>query len=167
MVPSLVRSSVLGSYQGLGYRLLSFFPVRHSESYIPDIDLHSSRLVFTRGTRHDCIFWTEQITADNFAAKTCFLDDKNNEHLGFPVVQWLRICLPMQRTWVRSLVQEDLTCQGAIKPVHHNYCWACALKPMSLNYWSLRHRACAPQNKPLHGEACTLQLENSPSSLQK
>ena len=23
----------------------------------------------------------------------------------FPVVQWLRICLPMQGTWVRSLVQ--------------------------------------------------------------
>ena len=23
------------------------------------------------------------------------------------MVQWLRICLPMQRTWVCSLVQED------------------------------------------------------------
>ena len=26
------------------------------------------------------------------------------------VLQWLRICLPMQRTWVQSLVQEDPTC---------------------------------------------------------
>ena len=32
------------------------------------------------------------------------------------VVQWLRICLPRQGTWVRSLVQEDSTCCGATKP---------------------------------------------------
>ena len=38
------------------------------------------------------------------------------------VVQWLRICLPIQGTWVQSLVWEDPTCHGAIKPVCHNYC---------------------------------------------
>ena len=37
------------------------------------------------------------------------------------VVQWLRIHLPMQGTWVRALVQEDPTCRGATKPVCHNY----------------------------------------------
>ena len=37
------------------------------------------------------------------------------------VAQWLRIHLPMQETWVRALVQEDPTCRGATKPVHHNY----------------------------------------------
>ena len=37
------------------------------------------------------------------------------------VVQWLRIQLPMQRTWVHSLVQEDPTCHGATKLVFHNY----------------------------------------------
>uniref|UniRef100_A0A8C0CCV2 EMAP like 1 n=1 Tax=Balaenoptera musculus TaxID=9771 RepID=A0A8C0CCV2_BALMU len=37
------------------------------------------------------------------------------------VVQWLRICLPMQGTRVRSLVWEDPTCCGATKPVRHNY----------------------------------------------
>ena len=36
-------------------------------------------------------------------------------------VQWLRIHLPMQGTWVRALVQEDPTCLGATKPVRHNY----------------------------------------------
>ena len=36
------------------------------------------------------------------------------------VVQWLRIRLPMQGTRVRALVQEDPTCRGATKPVHHN-----------------------------------------------
>ena len=32
------------------------------------------------------------------------------------VVQWLRICLPMQGTWVRALVWEDPTCRGATRP---------------------------------------------------
>ena len=49
------------------------------------------------------------------------------------VAQWLRLRLPMQGTQVRSLVQEDPTCCGATKPVHHNY-WACTLEPMSHNY---------------------------------
>ena len=51
------------------------------------------------------------------------------------VVQWLRICLPMKGTWVWALVQEDPTCRGATKPVHHDY-WACALEPASHNYWA-------------------------------
>ena len=37
------------------------------------------------------------------------------------VAQWLRICQPMQGTWVRALVQEDPTCHGTTKPVCHNY----------------------------------------------
>ena len=50
------------------------------------------------------------------------------------VAQWLRICLPMQGTWVRALVWEDPTCHGATGPVSHNY-WACA------------SGACAPQQE--------------------
>ena len=38
-------------------------------------------------------------------------------------------------TWVWSLVQEDSTCCGTMKSMHHNY-WACDLKPGSQNYWS-------------------------------
>ena len=37
------------------------------------------------------------------------------------VAQWLRICLPMQGTRVRSLAREDPTCRGAAKPLRHNY----------------------------------------------
>ena len=37
------------------------------------------------------------------------------------VAQWLRVCLPMQGTWVRALVWEDPTCCGATGPVSHNY----------------------------------------------
>ena len=35
------------------------------------------------------------------------------------VVQWLKSCLAMQGTPVRSLVWEDITCQGTSKPVHN------------------------------------------------
>ena len=45
----------------------------------------------------------------------------------------------MQGTRVQALVQEDPTCHGATKPVHHSY-WACALEPANHNYW-----ACEPQ----------------------
>ena len=37
------------------------------------------------------------------------------------VVQWLRICLPMQGTRVRALVWEDPTCRESTGPVSHNY----------------------------------------------
>ena len=37
------------------------------------------------------------------------------------VVQWLRIRLPMQGTWVQALVWENPTCRGATELVHHNY----------------------------------------------
>ena len=37
------------------------------------------------------------------------------------MVQWLRIHLPTQETWVRSLVWEDRTCYRATEPVSHDY----------------------------------------------
>ena len=37
------------------------------------------------------------------------------------VVQGLKICLPMQGTWVRALAWEDPTYHGATKPMRHNY----------------------------------------------
>ena len=50
------------------------------------------------------------------------------------VEQWRRIWLLMQGTWVQSLVQEDSTCQGATKSIHHKH-WARMLqllKPLQL-----------------------------------
>ena len=41
------------------------------------------------------------------------------------VVQWLRICLPMQGTQVQSLVGEGPTCRRAVKPVSCNYWSPC------------------------------------------
>ena len=58
-------------------------------------------------------------------------------------------------------------CHRATKPMCYSY-WACALGPWELQLLKLTHpRICAPQQKkPLQWEACTLQLESSPPSLQ-
>ena len=53
---------------------------------------------------------------------------KNNSRASL-VAQWLRVCLPMQGMWVRSLVWEDPTSRGVAGPVRHNY----ALEPESHN----------------------------------
>ena len=45
---------------------------------------------------------------------------KKNERASL-VIQWLRICLPMQGTRVQALVWEDPTCRRAARPVSHNY----------------------------------------------
>ena len=37
------------------------------------------------------------------------------------VAHWLRICLPLQRTQVQSLVWEDPTCLRVPKPASRNY----------------------------------------------
>ena len=50
------------------------------------------------------------------------------------VVQWIRICLAMQGTWVQSLVLEGPTCCRATKPMAHNY-WVSALEPGSCSSW--------------------------------
>ena len=76
------------------------------------------------------------------------------------VAQWWRIHLPMQDTWVQSLIWEDPSCCGATNPEHHNY-WVCALESETHGYWSLR--ACdLQQEKPLQWEALGLQLRSSP-----
>ena len=74
------------------------------------------------------------------------------------VAQWLRICLPMQGTWVPSLAWEDPTCLGATKAVGHNY-EACALEPVSHDYGAPAEPAAAPQQaRSGQWEAWTPQL---------
>ena len=70
------------------------------------------------------------------------------------VVQWLRICLPIQGTQTWSPVQEDPTCFRATK-----LCVPQLPSP--------RPGVCAPQKeKPPYWEARLLQLESSACSLQ-
>ena len=51
------------------------------------------------------------------AFKSCSLNVTVRTSL---VVQWLRIHLPMQGTWVQSLVWEDPTCLRVTKPAYHS-----------------------------------------------
>ena len=110
------------------------------------------------------------------------------------VAQWLRIRLPMHRTQVRSLVQEDPTCCGATKPVRHNYWSPRTVEPACHKYWAhtlqllkpVHSRVHVPQllslraatteartprahalqqEKPLQWKDCTA-MKNSPCSLQ-
>ena len=56
--------------------------------------------------------------------------------LGLPRwCKWWRTHLPMQETWVLSIVWENPTCLGTTKAVCHKY-WACALEPAICNYWA-------------------------------
>ena len=98
-----------------------------------------------KGKVHVCLVWNNKI-------------QKSNVGCGLP--WWLsgkRIHLPMQETQVRSLVQEDPTCCGATKPVHHD-CWACALEPGNCNYWAMGYNRwslhieelCSSTRKSMH-----------------
>ena len=58
-------------------------------------------------------------------SSTSLLTSKPISSWDLPVVQWLRIHLPMQGSWVQSLLQEDPTCHnysvGAQDPANCNY----------------------------------------------
>ena len=56
-----------------------------------------------------------------FPSVVYFIHSINSVYGTSLVVQWLRICLPMQGTQVRVLVWEDPTFCEATKPVRHNY----------------------------------------------
>ena len=77
----------------------------------------------------------------------CLLRRQSNIRASL-VVQWLRILLPKQGTWFRSLLQGDLTGGRATKPVHHNY-WASALDPVSLEP-ALHSKRSHRNEKPVH-----------------
>ena len=84
------------------------------------------------------------------------------------VVQWLRMCLPMQGTQVPSLVQEDSTCHKATKPVGQNY-WARALEPACLSCWSpctLELTLCNEKPKP-HNKRVAHTQQRGPSTAIK
>ena len=81
---------------------------------------------------------------------------QNHHYRTSLVVQWIRVCLPMQVTWVWSPVCEDSTWCRATKSVVHSY-WArvlpateahartaCALQQEK----SLKWEDCAPQWRP-------------------
>ena len=84
------------------------------------------------------------------------------------VVQWLRILLPIQGTYVRSLVWDDSTYCGTTKLVSCNYWSLCAREPVFRNKGSYHNGkpmyrnqsvapACQNQRKPAHSNADSAQ----------
>ena len=79
------------------------------------------------------------------------ISHSRTSHWSFPlVVQWLRIHLPMQETWVQSLVQGDShatekpsPCATAAEPAHCNH-WSSCLEPVLCNERS------PSSEKPVH-----------------
>ena len=69
------------------------------------------------------------------------------------MAQWLRICLPMQGTWVRALVWEDPTCRGAAGPV---------TQLLSLRVWSL----CSTTREAVTVRGPRTAMKSGPRSLQ-
>ena len=69
------------------------------------------------------------------------------------MVQWRVISLPVQGTWVQSLVQEDSTCCEASKPVRHNY-WAFVPQQEKPPWWealALQWRPSVAKKKKANG----------------
>ena len=71
-----------------------------------------------------------------------WLEQREREGRTSLVVQWLRICLPVQGTWVQSLVQEDSTCPQST-------CMSLRLKPVHLEPKLCSKRSCQNE-KPAH-----------------
>ena len=76
-----------------------------------------------------------------------------NKELGTSLaVQWIRIRLPVQGTWVRSLIWEDSTCHGATKPECCNY-WAHVLySPQFITTEPLRLETMLHNERSHHGK---------------
>ena len=79
------------------------------------------------------------------------------------VAQWYSICLPVQETWVQSLILKDSTCLRA--SMCHNS-WACALEPGNCTYWThtpqLLKLACPRTHAPQQEKPCTATRQQSP-----
>ena len=95
-----------------------------------------------------------------------FLMDSTSTLGASMVAQWLRICLPMQGTWVWFLIQEEPSCCRANTPICHNY-WAKLYSP-----WAATTEACVPQSlcsaakeATTMGSLCTA-MKSSPHSMQ-
>ena len=88
--------------------------------------------------------------------KNCIKKTKTTLNGAFLLVQWLGIHLLMQGTRVPSLVWEDSTCQGATKPVSHDYRSPHNLEPV------LHSKKSHLSKEPVHRDwssSCSPQLE--------
>ena len=83
--------------------------------------------------------------------------NKRKANQDFPGAQRIRICLPMQGTQVRSLVQKDPTCHTAAEPTGRSYQRLQALEPVLCGKGSRHSEKPAPRQRV----APTLQPEKA------
>ena len=83
---------------------------------------HENFLLWLAPKKSDPASTSIQCVAANLTGdSTCLKSHVLKVPWGSLVVQWLRLCLPMQGTRVRALVWEDPTCRVATGPESHNY----------------------------------------------
>ena len=109
---------------------------------------------------------TEQLThCTQYSACHSLAHWINARNWASLVVQWLRICLLMQGTWVQSLVWEDSTCRGATRPQRHDYpAYMLQLPtPMCLSLCSTTRETTATGNlrTAMKSSLCLLKLEKT------
>ena len=102
------------------------------------------------GLRSQCIMVNICILQNQVILRYIDLAKGIKWHWDILFVQWLRICLPVQGTWIWSLTQEDPTYNGAAKPMHHSY-------------WAHVSGASAPKQKPPQWETYAPQQRVAPA----
>ena len=109
------RVMIVKMIQNLGNRMEKI-----QETFNKDLEL-KSKLTMMNNTINEIKNSLEGINRITEAEEQISdLEDKMVEIGASLVAQWLRVCLPMQGTRVRTLVWEDPTCRGATGPVSHN-----------------------------------------------
>ena len=86
---------------------------------------HQNQWMFLSPVKHFYSFFQQSPYAKVITVPI-YITKKTNIRTSL-VAQWIETHLPVQGTWVQSLVWEDSTCCGASKRVHHNY-WGCVLQ---------------------------------------
>ena len=128
-VDSLEKTLMLGKTEGKRKR--EWQRMRWLNSVIGSLDMHLSKLweiVEDRGAWRAAVHGLQR-AGHNLATEQQQQKEKRGPKERFKkreggtsqVVQLLRVCLPIQATWVRSLVQEYLTCHRATKPTSSSY----------------------------------------------
>ena len=111
----------------------SMIPHQRTRSHMPQVRVHMLLLNIPQ--------WRLKIPHVATKTQCSKKKEKKKKPLCYKVVKWgfpggsvVKICLPMQETWVRFLAWDDPTGWRTTEPMRHNY-GGCAQEPGSCNYW--------------------------------
>jgi len=149
------KASVLGRKHMYTYGWFMLMHGRNQHNIVKQLSFNLKKICFL-----EPLYWKKQERREpTWSLKLCCREDNcSNAFLNFKqsgprgqrhfihsggtkeeigtslVVQWIKICLPVQGTWVQSLVREDPTGHGITKPIHHSYPWTTTTEPTCFNY---------------------------------